>query len=355
MTMRSVKTRGFTLVELLVVIAIIGVLVALLLPAIQAAREAARRTQCKSQLRQIAIACLNHENANKFLPSGGWGFKWMGDPNWGVGKSQCGGWIYAAAPYLEEVNVTYLGKGAAVGSEELKQEILKQAQHPVPVFYCPTRRPPEALPSGEKAFNLPDPLPADNKYAKTDYAINAGNAGTDNTSGNAMGKCWFSPKHVDCVKYAAAQNSRQYNGASGPCAEQELRVITDGTAFTILCGEKSIPIRYYLTGDGDMGPSQNGGQKGNDGDNNSMYQGWDHDNSREAGGGPTQDPEYPPNHPEGPPNTPAVHTRFGSAHPGGVNMAFMDGSVHTFAYDVDSELWGRLFSGNDGQKTELPE
>lgn len=60
--------NAFTLVELLVVIAIIGILVALLLPAVQAAREAARRSSCQSNLRQVGLAMLNYEAANKELP-----------------------------------------------------------------------------------------------------------------------------------------------------------------------------------------------------------------------------------------------------------------------------------------------
>ena len=62
------RLPGFTLVELLVVIASIGVLVALLLPAVQAAREGARRTECANHLKNISLAVLNFESAQRRFP-----------------------------------------------------------------------------------------------------------------------------------------------------------------------------------------------------------------------------------------------------------------------------------------------
>ncbi|MCX7429162.1 MAG: DUF1559 domain-containing protein [Planctomycetia bacterium] len=97
--------RAFTLVELLVVIAIIGILIALLLPAVQAAREAARRSQCANNLKQIGLAALNFESAQRRFPPGYLGPmpQVFAAPTWD--NEQHTGLLVFLFPYMELASV----------------------------------------------------------------------------------------------------------------------------------------------------------------------------------------------------------------------------------------------------------
>jgi prepilin-type N-terminal cleavage/methylation domain-containing protein/prepilin-type processing-associated H-X9-DG protein len=90
------KLRAFTLIELLVVIAIIAILAAILFPVFAKAREAARATQCKSNMKQLALGLSMYVQdydelyLNRSTP-------WVG----GTGSH----WGYAIQPYIKNLGV----------------------------------------------------------------------------------------------------------------------------------------------------------------------------------------------------------------------------------------------------------
>jgi prepilin-type N-terminal cleavage/methylation domain-containing protein/prepilin-type processing-associated H-X9-DG protein len=107
---RSKERIAFTLIELLVVIAIIAVLIALLLPAVQAAREAARRAQCTNNLKQITLAIHNYIDVNNVTPLHE--YRYAGDQGTGsapkVGSNGNAGthsWFCGIAPFLEQTTM----------------------------------------------------------------------------------------------------------------------------------------------------------------------------------------------------------------------------------------------------------
>lgn len=127
---------GFTLVELLVVITIIGILIALLLPAVQAAREAARRMQCGNNLKQLALAVLNYENACTRFPAG---FTVHG----ATGSDFYNNWTVRVMPYMElnaayglwNFREGYSGPPQGPGGTKVNLPIMEMK---FPVFCCPS-------------------------------------------------------------------------------------------------------------------------------------------------------------------------------------------------------------------------
>ena len=191
------RRRAFTLIELLVVIAIVAVLVGLMLPAVQKVRESANRIQCAHNLKQLALAAHHyHDSYGGFPP----GFARAPGPWLEVRVVT----LYVALlPYIEQDNLRwdYQRYGNNLGtypSATASQEII--------LAICPSD-------------TLPRPA-----------------VDTNDTEGKA--------RHWGLVSYGGSAGLRSAGGQTkdGIFYEQS-RVrfadVTDGTAATLLLGERS--------------------------------------------------------------------------------------------------------------------
>jgi prepilin-type N-terminal cleavage/methylation domain-containing protein/prepilin-type processing-associated H-X9-DG protein len=329
---------GFTLVELLVVIAIIGILVALLLPAVQAAREAARRTQCMNHMKQMALACVNHESAHKRFPSGGWGWDWVGDADKGSGEDQPGSWLYNILPFMEEQALHDMPKdGNASGVPQKAQldgaraMVLKAAP---PAFHCPSRR--AAMPykveshHAQFAVNAQrNDVGADFFVGISDYAANGGDGpGTDIESRGpqtallgerkdaAARQTWSLVQNTIGLKW---DNKTYLTGVMFQLSEIKVQHITDGASKTYLLGERNVRSGNYER----EALRPDGSALIDGGDSWGWAWGFCRDNTRSGQQPPLAD------------NPLVVGDFFGAAHPGTFHMAFCDGHVEGVSYDID--------------------
>lgn len=330
---KTSRRSAFTLVELLVVIAIIGILVALLLPAIQAARETARRAQCTNHLKQLSLAMLQHENVHKYLPTAGWWGSWLGDPDRGYDFRQPGGWIYNILPYIEEDQIHELGKGL---TDKQKWPVFQQRDAlTISTLNCPTRR--ASIPYPNSQGHTPLNSRKSQTHARADYAANAG----DILSLEQQCEKIYPGSFVEAdtnPKPGWPPKTTDFNGTAYCGAVVKVAAITDGLSKTYVLGERHINADDYDTGL-------------DHGDDWSMWSGYQDDVCRSTFYDPTTGENRVPLQ-----DTPgaAYSESFGSAHPGGCNMAFGDGSVQLISYDIDPEVHRRNGHRFDGGAPHQP-
>jgi prepilin-type N-terminal cleavage/methylation domain-containing protein/prepilin-type processing-associated H-X9-DG protein len=312
-------SSGFTLVELLVVVSISGVLISLVLPAVEAAREAARTLQCQNNLRQIGLAALGHERANGWLPTGGWGDCWVGDPGRGFGRDQPGGFFYNCLPYMEQQALHDLPLLAANADDRL-QKALQMCATPLTVLSCPTRRLPALSPAEQGDLQLVN-CAGPKAWFTTDYKCNGGSEPVFWGHGPAS---W-----AEAAAGVGFLDMSSSNGVAAQRSQVRMADILDGTSATYLVGEKYFNADQNSESDDDTSVDR----AALSGDDNDLC-GW------------TNQPPMP--------DTPGADNDliFGSAHPSGFNMAFCDGSVQMMKYSIDPKIHQCLGNRKDGQSID---
>ena len=295
--------RGFTLIELLVVIAIIGVLFALILAAVQSARRASLQAQCLDHLRQIGLGFQQHHDSFGLFPSnGGWdGAQTISTTD---GKP-----FTPSTTHFEDGLITHWGVGdptlapaeqTGPWSFTILPFIEQRATFDkrdwtkaVAIYACPARRPAALQVAANDDVGVFDG--GGYAWGKIDYAANA----------------FLIKNRPVCARIAD---------------------IRDGTSNMILAGEKVINPRNYTSGTWSW--------------DEPFFLGGSHGTKR-------GNPDYVSQ------GSKVLRDSFeifgndnfawGSAHPGGANILFGDGSARILRFSTPSSIVAALESPSGGE------
>lgn len=290
---------GFTLVEVLVVIALIGILLALTLPAIQQVRESARRSQCKNNLRQVALACTSFEAARGVYPPG------QMFAQYGYGPDSTA-WSFFAQilPYLDQESLYVKG---GVPFKTLRQSEI--AMTTIPVLLCPS----DSSGATGPRFDAGNMVEYGFGVGPTNFkGVSGANWGADGTQGwgpDDSGTLW--PSRGTNGSYDGLNDGDGMFYRVDYKVHRRARDVRDGLSNTFIVGE-ALP-------------------------RDDVYCSWPYANNAYS------TCAIPPNSkgvssPEFWPNSQS----FRSDHPGGLHFAFGDGSVRFIGESIDLQVYRGL-------------
>jgi prepilin-type N-terminal cleavage/methylation domain-containing protein/prepilin-type processing-associated H-X9-DG protein len=348
------KRQGFTLIELLVVIAIIAVLIALLLPAVQAAREAARRSQCVNNLKQLGLGIMNYESTNGALPPA---FShYPGDPAITPGKSAAFGMKARILPFIEQQALfNAINFGFAWNNWQTYTGYYNSTVYAASVktFLCPSDG------------NLPGVTRGGATIAPTNYGNNLGTSRSFN-GGQLDGPAYAidtsaygSPVRIASVTDGTSNTAifSEWIKGKGSTAKNPPRgpqvVYTSTASFSASGGKYSPAITGTLGATLQMlnGTCQSTSTPVWDKKGYAWCDDW-------MGGGGGYTHIMAPNKPScvysnevgnGSPQPDHGLVGPSSNHSGGVNMGFLDGSVHFIKNSINLQTYGALGTKAGGE------
>lgn len=310
-TLTRRKHSAFTLLELLVVLAILGVLVGLLLPAVMKVREAASRVACTNNLKQLALAIHDYHDTHGSIPCG----QFQGP--YGVGpNSRAWSWLGRLLPHIEQQTLSQNG-GIPVQTLAASGVLSDR----ISLLFCPSDNA-RSMGVTERAGNLEGIAVGLTNYK----GVSGANWGMD-----FQGK-W--------VRLRTDWVNRGTNGSYDGLSKG------DGMMFR---SDWAYPLHFLDLKDG----SSNTFMIGEDVPELSDWCTWPYSNNaygtcaippnvRPPGGG-----RYDPNDWQ---NT----WSFRSRHPGGLNFALADGSIHFIPNAIDLGVYRALATVAGGEIVSAP-